>query len=103
MNNNGTGLVLASMALADHPRVLLAIIFYNLVQHLVAGIVDANWPRLRKAAQSIANSRQSALSWELFRRFFRFSVVRQDPALLTEWLETWPAKRMNLVAVCTSA
>jgi BASS family bile acid:Na+ symporter len=40
MNNNGTGLVLASMALADHPRVMLPIIFYNLVQHLVAGIVD---------------------------------------------------------------
>jgi bile acid:Na+ symporter, BASS family len=40
MNNNGTGLVLASMSLADHPRVLLPIIFYNLVQHLVAGIVD---------------------------------------------------------------
>lgn len=40
MNNNGTGLVLASMALADHPRVLLPIIFYNLVQHLVAGGVD---------------------------------------------------------------
>jgi bile acid:Na+ symporter, BASS family len=40
MNNNGTGLVLASMALADHPRVLLPIIMYNLVQHLVAGSVD---------------------------------------------------------------
>jgi bile acid:Na+ symporter, BASS family len=40
MNNNGTGLVLASMALADHPQVLLPIIFYNLVQHLVAGTVD---------------------------------------------------------------
>src|SRR6185436_10160472 len=40
MNNNGTGLVLASLALADHPRVMLPIIFYNLVQHLVAGIVD---------------------------------------------------------------
>jgi len=40
MNNNGTGLVLASMALAHHPRVMLPIIFYNLVQHLVAGIVD---------------------------------------------------------------
>jgi BASS family bile acid:Na+ symporter len=40
MNNNGTGLVLAAMALADHPRVLLPIIFYNLVQHLVAGAVD---------------------------------------------------------------
>jgi BASS family bile acid:Na+ symporter len=40
MNNNGTGLVLASMALADHPRVLIPILFYNLVQHLVAGATD---------------------------------------------------------------
>jgi BASS family bile acid:Na+ symporter len=40
MNNNGTGLVLASIALADHPRVMLPIIFYNLVQHLMAGAVD---------------------------------------------------------------
>ncbi len=39
MNNNGTGLVLASMTLAAHPLVLLPIIFYNLVQHLVAGAV----------------------------------------------------------------
>ncbi len=40
MNNNGTGLVLASMALPDHPRVMLPIILYNLVQHLAAGVVD---------------------------------------------------------------
>jgi BASS family bile acid:Na+ symporter len=40
MNNNGTGLVLASMALSEYPRVLLPIIVYNLVQHLVAGFVD---------------------------------------------------------------
>jgi BASS family bile acid:Na+ symporter len=40
MNNNGTGLVIASLALADHPRVLLPIILYNLVQHLVAGTAD---------------------------------------------------------------
>ena len=39
MNNNGTGLVLASMALADHPRVMLPIIVYNLVQQVVAGAV----------------------------------------------------------------
>lgn len=39
MNNNGTGLVLASLALASHPRVMVPIIFYNLVQHLVAGSV----------------------------------------------------------------
>jgi BASS family bile acid:Na+ symporter len=37
MNNNGTGLVLASLALAEYPRVMVPIIFYNLVQHLVAG------------------------------------------------------------------
>lgn len=40
MNNNGTGLVLAAIALADHPQVFLPIIIYNLVQYLVAGIVD---------------------------------------------------------------
>lgn len=40
MNNNGTGLVLVSVALADHPEVMLPIIFYNLVQHLVASLVD---------------------------------------------------------------
>jgi BASS family bile acid:Na+ symporter len=40
MNNNGTGLVLATMALPHYPRVMLPIIFYNLVQHLVAGSVD---------------------------------------------------------------
>jgi BASS family bile acid:Na+ symporter len=51
MNNNGTGLVLASMALADHPRVLLPIIFYNLVQHLVAGSADFVLSR-RRAARS---------------------------------------------------
>jgi BASS family bile acid:Na+ symporter len=39
MNNNGTGLVLASVALADRPRVMLPIILYNLVQHLAAGSV----------------------------------------------------------------
>ncbi len=41
MNNNGTGLVLASLMLADHPQVLIPIIFYNLVQHLVAGMANA--------------------------------------------------------------
>lgn len=41
MNNNGTGLVLANLALGDHPLVLLPIICYNLVQHLVAGWVDS--------------------------------------------------------------
>jgi BASS family bile acid:Na+ symporter len=41
MNNNGTGLVLASLSLTDHPRVMLPIILYNLVQHLVAAGVDS--------------------------------------------------------------
>ncbi|WP_041350495.1 bile acid:sodium symporter [Nitrosococcus watsonii] len=45
MNNNGTGLVLASLTLADHPRVMLPIILYNLVQHLVAGSVDRGLSR----------------------------------------------------------
>jgi BASS family bile acid:Na+ symporter len=40
MNNNGTGLVLASMALSSFPKVMLPIICYNLVQHLMAGSVD---------------------------------------------------------------
>jgi BASS family bile acid:Na+ symporter len=39
MNNNGTGLVLASLALSSYPRVMVPIIFYNLAQHIVAGIV----------------------------------------------------------------
>jgi BASS family bile acid:Na+ symporter len=39
MNNNGTALVLASLALASFPRIMVPIIFYNIVQHLVAGAV----------------------------------------------------------------
>ena len=37
MNNNGTGLVLASLALPSYPNIMVPIIFYNLVQHIVAG------------------------------------------------------------------
>jgi bile acid:Na+ symporter, BASS family len=40
MNNNGTGLVLASTAMGGHPNVLLSIVAYNLVQQVVAGIAD---------------------------------------------------------------
>jgi bile acid:Na+ symporter, BASS family len=36
MTNNGTGLVLATTALAHIPEVTLPVIFYNLVQHVVA-------------------------------------------------------------------
>ena len=41
MSNNGTGLVLASVALASRPLAMLPIIVYNLTQHLVAGGVHA--------------------------------------------------------------
>lgn len=40
MNNNGVGLVLASMTLSDHPLIMLPIIIYNLLQHIIAGLVD---------------------------------------------------------------
>ncbi len=40
MNNNGTGLVLAATALADHPQTMLPVLFYNLIQHLTAGVVN---------------------------------------------------------------
>ncbi len=41
MNNNGTGLVLASIAMGAQPLVMLPIIIYNLAQHLIAGSVNA--------------------------------------------------------------
>jgi BASS family bile acid:Na+ symporter len=44
MNNNGTGLVLAATALANLPGVMLPVIFYNLVQHVVAAVTG----RLRR-------------------------------------------------------
>jgi len=47
MNNNGTGLVLASLVLAAYPRVMVPIIFYNLVQHLVAGSIHILLDRTR--------------------------------------------------------
>lgn len=40
MNNNGAGLVLASLALSDHPGVMAPIILYNLIQHFVASLAD---------------------------------------------------------------
>ncbi len=49
MNNNGTGLVLASLALGSQPLVMLPIIVYNLAQHLVAGFVDAMLRRANPA------------------------------------------------------
>jgi bile acid:Na+ symporter, BASS family len=41
MSNNGSSLVLAQATLPDRPLVLVAIILYNLVQQVGAGVVDA--------------------------------------------------------------
>ncbi|MBY0369684.1 bile acid:sodium symporter [bacterium] len=49
MNNNGTGLVLASLALADHPTVMIPIIFYNLGQQIVAGVFQSALTKHPKA------------------------------------------------------
>jgi BASS family bile acid:Na+ symporter len=43
MTNNGTGLVIAAGALSGMPAVMLPIIFYNLVQHVIAAAVDRYW------------------------------------------------------------
>jgi BASS family bile acid:Na+ symporter len=40
MNNNGTGLVLAGTALVHLPAVMLPVLFYNLAQHVVAGMAN---------------------------------------------------------------
>jgi len=46
MTNNGTGLVIAASALPHHPAVMVPIIFYNLVQHVVAAVTDRFWLRV---------------------------------------------------------
>jgi BASS family bile acid:Na+ symporter len=56
MNNNGTGLVLASLALASFPRIMVPIIFYNIIQHLVAGAVHQIIGREAKAGQTVLGS-----------------------------------------------
>jgi bile acid:Na+ symporter, BASS family len=58
MNNNGTGLVLASLALSHLPQVMLPIIFYNLVQHLAAGCVAALLAR-----RSLSSETQGDRPW----------------------------------------
>jgi hypothetical protein len=49
MNNNGMGLVLASVALAHLPGVMLPALLYTLVQHVVAGVVTVLNRRLAVA------------------------------------------------------
>lgn len=56
MNNNGTGLVLASLALASFPRIMVPIIFYNIVQHLVAGVVHHMIGRQLPVATTLARA-----------------------------------------------
>jgi BASS family bile acid:Na+ symporter len=56
MNNNGTGLVLASLALVSFPRVMVPIIFYNIVQHLVAGAVHHRMGREVHAVPPVLRS-----------------------------------------------
>jgi bile acid:Na+ symporter, BASS family len=56
MNNNGTGLVLASLTLASFPRIMIPIIFYNIVQHLVAGAVHHMTGREATARTALAES-----------------------------------------------
>jgi BASS family bile acid:Na+ symporter len=51
MNNNGTGLVLAGATLADHPAVLLPMIFYTLVQQVIAALVDWKFFKDAEATQ----------------------------------------------------
>jgi BASS family bile acid:Na+ symporter len=40
MHNTGTGLVLATSALSEHPTVLLPLIFYTLMQQVLAAVID---------------------------------------------------------------
>lgn len=60
MNNNGTGLVLAALVLASYPRVMVPIIFYNLVQHLVAGTLHAMTARTPDDARTAAREVDSS-------------------------------------------
>ena len=60
MNNNGTGLVLATTALAHLPQVMLPVIGYNLVQHLIAGLAERLLPKaipLKEAESSCRSPR----------------------------------------------
>ena len=64
MSNNGTGLVLASLVLVSYPRVMVPIIFYNLVQHLVAGGVHEMRDRPsgdHKSSAEVSNMQKSNL------------------------------------------
>jgi predicted Na+-dependent transporter len=40
MHNTGAGLVLATSELSAHPPVLLPLIFYTLMQQVIAAVID---------------------------------------------------------------
>lgn len=56
MNNNGTGLVLVTTQLKAFPELMLPLIFFNLEQQIIAGVVDSYIDRksARAAAQRYA-------------------------------------------------
>jgi BASS family bile acid:Na+ symporter len=68
MNNNGTGLVFAAQALADHRLVLLPIILYNLEQQLVAGIATALLARTAGGADQNNPPPISPVRWSSFKK-----------------------------------
>jgi BASS family bile acid:Na+ symporter len=45
LNNNSTGLVLASVVLANLPGVMLPAILYTLIQHVAAGVISTLYRR----------------------------------------------------------
>lgn len=53
MINNGTGLVLATSTLHENPLILLPIIFYNLCQQIIAGLLDSKFIKLNKLSKGI--------------------------------------------------
>ena len=78
MNNNGTGLVLASMAMANHPRAMLPIIFYNMVQHLVAGAAHSLIGRGARPPRGSRPAAESPPPVDVHGRLLRCWAVQVD-------------------------
>ncbi|QJW99867.1 CHASE3 domain-containing protein [Frigoriglobus tundricola] len=79
MSNNGSGLALAATALVDRPQVLLLIACYNLVQHLVAGGVDA----ARRVRPGAGTDAPAAPGWALLRPIASFGFALAAGAVVT--------------------
>jgi BASS family bile acid:Na+ symporter len=78
MNNNGTGLVLATAALPHLPRVMLPILVYNLVQHVVAGAADFLGGRYSPTPGSRCSGRRhKVIGFE--KLFFSILWLRRKP------------------------